>query len=74
MELKPELMADLKKIEFPMESKIKFKIPRKLKEHEMDGLDWGCGFVVKRMKYVQPELGDYLFNATGYSLPYQHIL
>ena len=66
MELKPELMADLKKPEFPvLECKIKFKIPRKLKEHEQDGLDWGSGYVVNRMKYVQPDLGDYFFNATN---------
>ena len=43
--------------------KIKFKIPQKLKEAELDGLDWGCGYVAKRMKNVE-KLGDYQFNAT----------
>ena len=34
------------------------------KESELDGLDWGSGYVARRMKYVQ-NLGDYAFNATS---------
>ena len=48
---------------FLFHSEVKFKIPLKLKEAELDGLDWGCGYVAKRMKKVQ-NLGDFTFNAT----------
>ena len=53
MDLKPELMAELKKFKCPIKCEIKFRIPQKYKESELDGLDWGAGYVVKRMKYVQ---------------------
>ena len=53
MDLKPELMAEIKSFEFPVKCDIKFRIPQKYKESELDGLDWGAGYVVKRMKYVQ---------------------
>ena len=62
MDLKEPLLADLKKPELDVEV-FKFKIPLKYKESELDGLDWGSGYVARRMKYIQ-NLGDYAFNAT----------
>ena len=54
MDLKPELMAELETYKFPVKSEVKFRIPMKFKEHEIDGLDWACGYIARRMKYVQP--------------------
>ena len=56
-------MAELNEYKFPVTSDVKFRIPIKYKESEIDGLDWGCGYVARRMKYVQ-NLGDFAFNVT----------
>ena len=53
MDLKGPLLAELNSIPKVNVESFKFKIPLKYKESELDGLDWGSGYVVKRMKYVQ---------------------
>ena len=65
MDLKPELMAEIDTYKLQTKSEFKFRIPLKFKEHEIDGLDWACGYIARRMKYVQGDiLGDYAFNCT----------
>ena len=52
MALKPHLITDLelpKKYQAPSDQSV-IKIPRKLKEAEVDGQYWGCSYAAKRFE------------------------
>lgn len=52
------------KSDHPLNKNFSFENFLPVKEAELDGLDWGCGYVAKRMKNIQ-NLGDYEFNTTS---------
>ena len=49
-ELKPTLSANLKKADNFEPNLSKIKIPKNLKECEIDGLYWGASYISKRCK------------------------
>lgn len=62
-ELKPILMKDLESPNLNIESSPPVRIPRKLKEAELDGIHWGSAYVAQRCKDVQV-LGAFEKDAT----------